>query len=61
MSEALILGRHYAVLHAHEWHIARWDGEAFAVESLWQSGDRWFPEWVDAHVLLPDDREDADG
>jgi len=42
----------YAVRKDFEWHIARWDGETFAVVSNWQSGDRWFPEWVEEYVLL---------
>lgn len=47
------VGQEYAVQRDDGWHIATWDGECFSVTSNWQSGDRWLPEWVNQHILLP--------
>lgn len=45
-------GACYAVRRPDGWHVAVWDGEAFAVTSDWQSGDRWLPGQVLDSVLL---------
>lgn len=52
--DTLIEDALYAVKRADGWYLARWDGGAFNVESWEQSGDRWFPEWIEKSIHLPE-------